>query len=285
MAAQSPARTVDEELPARGAEGGPPVLKIGGKHLLHGVVQRDKAFLGALAENAHQPPLQVQIQNVQIAQLGDAQPRRVQHLQHTAVARACFNAAVWLGQQSLHFILAQHLRQMQGELGIFQQQSGVFGHRARVQGKGKKSPQGRKPPRQGAPRVLVRPQPGEVEENFLLVRRGRKAAAAQGQFFLKQKKIFQVLAVGLHGTDGQTALGQQMVRQQRRQRRRKGRALRHGLHASRLASGGQGAGMAAAFPSGKAVLCRVGGTRSSAVLLQCPAILLPEIRRRRRYAV
>ena len=88
---------------------------------------------------------------------------------------------------------------MLGQLGVFQQFCGVFTQPAFFDCKGKKSPQGRKTPRQGAPRILPRPQPGQILKNLLLIGVGPGFfRRALGQLLPIQKKTFQILPVGFN---------------------------------------------------------------------------------------
>ena len=101
---------------------------------------------------------------------------------------------------------------MLGQLGVFQQFSGVFAQPAFINGKGEKSPQGGKSPCKGTSRVLPRAQPGKVQKNLLLIGVGQGFfRRALGQLLAIQKKTLNILPVGFNRIGRKTALGQQKI--------------------------------------------------------------------------
>ena len=212
LARQSTARAVDEKLVASGRKKGSACADIVCQHLLHHVVQGHQPFFGTLAENAYKAALQVKIRHTHGAQLRNTQACGVQKFKHATVAFAAFVAQVWLGKQGFHFIPCQHLWQVLGQLGIFQQFSRVFTQPAFINGKSKKCPQGGKAACQGAPRVLPRAQPGKVQKNLLLIGVGQGFfRRALSQLLPVQKKTLKILPVGFNRIGRKAALGQQKI--------------------------------------------------------------------------
>lgn len=152
----------------------------------HQGMERHQPVLGALARHQHQPPLHVHIRHQQVADLRDAQARRIEHLQQAAVTAAALFAHVRQLQQTVHLGLAQDFRQVLGQTRAFQQAGGVALQQAFFHRVLEKAPQCRQTPGQRAARILPGPQPGQVQKQIMLV----EAGLVPGVQFLKKKEKF-----------------------------------------------------------------------------------------------
>ena len=73
--------------------------------------ERHQPFLAALAQDAHHTHVERDLRNRQADELGDAQARRVEGLQHRAIAQAEDSLRVRRGKQRLDFGFGEILRQ------------------------------------------------------------------------------------------------------------------------------------------------------------------------------
>ena len=192
LAAQALAGTVEEKVAALGRKvvtpEGQPLLQ----QIEHQGMERHQPVLGALARHQHQPPLHVHIRHQQVADLRDAQARRIEHLQQAAVTTAAFLAHVRQLQQAVHLGLAQDFRQILGQTRAFQQAGGIALQQAFFHRILEKAAQCRQAPGQRASRILPGSQPGQIQEQVMFIEAGLVAGI---QLVEEKEKIFQILPV------------------------------------------------------------------------------------------
>ena len=180
-------------------------------------MERDEAFLAALAEYPHHSALEVEVERLEFDEFGNAHARSVQHLQHGPVPKAEFAGGVRRVEEPGDFLLREHIRQEGREFRRIDERGGIGGESTPIHAPGEKAAQGRYPPRERARRVAPLAQPGDEQRDVLVVKSGER----RSQFVQKIAEGIQILSVGRDGIARQPPFGYESVKPAGSQPRRK----------------------------------------------------------------
>ena len=172
------------------------------------VMQGDKALLASLAENAHDAPLEIQIDGLQFDEFGNAHTRGVQQFQHGPIPEPELAGGVRRVEQTDDLILRQHVGQEGGELGRVDEGGRVGGQLPPFDAPCEETAQGRNAPRERAGCVAAFAQPGDEQRDVFVVE------AAEGRFQLVEEvpERVQILPVGGDGVAREPPFGYESIK-------------------------------------------------------------------------
>ena len=180
-------------------------------------MERDEAFLAALAEYPHHSALEIEVEGLEFDEFGNAHARGVQQFQHGPVPEAELAGGVRRVEEPGDFLLREHVRQEGREFRRINERGGIGGKGAPVHAPGEKAAQGGYPPRKRTRRVAPLTQPGDEQRDVLVVKAGER----RPQFVQKIAERIQVLPVGRDGIARQSPFGYESVKPAGSQPRRK----------------------------------------------------------------
>ena len=129
----------------------------------------DTDGVASLAENAHDAPLEIQIDGLQFDELGNAHTRGVQQLQHGPIPEPELAGGVRRGEQPDERSLRQHVGQEGREVGRVDEGGPVGGQFPPFDAPCEKTAQGRNAPRERAGRVAAFAQPSDEQRDVFVV--------------------------------------------------------------------------------------------------------------------
>ena len=163
------AGAVEEHPVLNGGEEGAHDFEVFGHAHDRRVMQGDKALLASLAENAHDAPLEIQIDGLQFDELGNAHTRGVQQLQHGPIPEPELAGGVRRVEQPDDLILRQHVGQEGREFGRVDEGGRVGGQFPPFDAPCEETAQGRNAPRERAGRVAAFAQPSDEQRDVFVV--------------------------------------------------------------------------------------------------------------------
>ena len=125
--------------------------------------------VASLAENAHDAPLEIQIDGLQFDELGNAHTRGVQQLQHGPIPEPELAGGVRRVEQPDDLILRQHVGQEGREFGRVDEGGRVGGQFPPFDAPCEETAQGRNAPRERAGRVAAFAQPSDEQRDVFVV--------------------------------------------------------------------------------------------------------------------
>ena len=125
--------------------------------------------VASLAENAHDAPLEIQIDGLQFDEFGNAHTRGVQQLQHGPIPEPELAGGVRRVEQPDDLILRQHVGQEGREFGRVDEGGRVGGQFPPFDAPCEETAQGRNAPRERAGRVAAFAQPSDEQRDVFVV--------------------------------------------------------------------------------------------------------------------